>query len=70
MLVSSTEFTPEIGHKDGSLAWTEEAKALLSRIPKFARGVVKRVIEDTAKKEGLLEVTPDLMRRVRKKLEG
>ncbi len=68
VLVSSSAFTPKLEGKD-SFAWSAEAEQILSRIPQFARGVVKGMVEDAARKEGLNEVTPGFMRKVRKGME-
>lgn len=68
VLVSSREFSPELRQKD-ALEWTEEATAILSRIPQLARGIVKGMVEEAARKEGLKSVTPGLMRKVRKSME-
>src|SRR3990170_1946727 len=68
VLVSSREFSPELPGND-ALAWTEEAALILSRIPQFARGVVRGMVEDAARKRGLNEVTPEFMRKVRKSME-
>src|SRR3972149_564876 len=69
VLVSSNGFPPALKGRD-SIARTGEAELILSRIPQFARGIVKGMVEDAARKEGLSEVTPELMRKVRKGMEG
>jgi radical SAM protein with 4Fe4S-binding SPASM domain len=53
------EFTP-------ALTWTEAARARLDRIPSFVRGVVVKRVEDFARRQGLREVTPELLTDVRK----
>lgn len=70
VLITSHEFTPpaRVTEKE-KLLWTEEASSILSSIPAFARPLVKNMIEDAAKKEGVREITPEYMRKVRKKME-
>ncbi len=53
---------------DGELPWSAEAQARIQRIPSFVRGVVVKRIEDYARKEGHIEVTADLMRKVRRNM--
>ncbi len=48
------DFTP-------ALAWSEEARARMERIPSFVRGVVMRRVEDYARKVGRHEVTAELL---------
>ena len=48
------------------LNWTTEGEEMLKRIPIFARAMAKKMIEETAKREGLTEVTAEFMQRVRK----
>lgn len=49
--------------------WTEEAERLLERIPPFARGVARRLIEARALDTGLSTVTVEFMVRVREDLD-
>jgi radical SAM protein with 4Fe4S-binding SPASM domain len=50
------------------LAWSPEAAARLQRIPSFVRGVVTQRVEDYARRRGAGEVTPELMREVRRNM--
>ncbi|HLE29164.1 MAG TPA: PCP reductase family protein, partial [Anaerolineales bacterium] len=47
------------------MPWTAEAMGRLDRIPAFVRGMVVRQIEEAALAEGLTEVTPELMIKIR-----
>jgi radical SAM protein with 4Fe4S-binding SPASM domain len=49
-----------------ALSWSPEARARLDRIPSFVRGVIVERLEDFARQRGLSEVTPELMREVRR----
>jgi radical SAM protein with 4Fe4S-binding SPASM domain len=51
-----------------SLRWAPDAEARLHRIPSFVRGMVTKRIEDYARRQGLTEVTAELMREVRQRL--
>jgi nucleotide-binding universal stress UspA family protein len=51
------------------LKWTKEAEAILGRIPPFARGVARNIIEEAARKEGISEITEGYMRKVRDRME-
>ncbi len=51
-----------------TLAWSEAARARIDGIPSFVRGVVARRVEDVARREGLPEVTTELLDRIRREL--
>lgn len=72
ILISSREHLPTSrrARNESSLEWTEEAEAILERIPSFARGVVKNMVENAARKEGAAEVTAELMHKVRSGMDG
>ncbi|MBE7415353.1 MAG: universal stress protein [Deltaproteobacteria bacterium] len=70
VLVSAREFAPVPAAPKDAPAWTKGALEVLSRIPKFASGIVKNMVEDAARKEGVAEITPEFMRKVRKNIEG
>jgi len=53
-----------------SIDWTDEANEILSRIPQFARGIVKNMVEDSARNKGLTTITASFMREVRKRMDG
>jgi radical SAM protein with 4Fe4S-binding SPASM domain len=50
------------------VTWTPEAKARLENIPAFVRSMVARSIEDAARREGLRQVTGELMDHLREKV--
>ena len=50
---------------ESQLRWTAEAEERIRRVPSFVRGVVVKRVEDYARRQGLTEVTADLMREVR-----
>ncbi|MEM7481464.1 MAG: radical SAM protein [Acidobacteriota bacterium] len=47
------------------LTWTPEARARIERIPSFVRGVVTQRVESWAEREGIREVTVELLDRIR-----
>jgi AdoMet-dependent heme synthase len=50
---------------DLALAWSDDARRRIERIPSFVRGVVAGRVEDYARRQGLAEVTVELLDRVR-----
>lgn len=72
MLISGRSYEPEkeLDSPKDLLIWDEEAKQVLSSIPSFARGIVKGMAEDAARKEGVKKITVEFMRSVRKRMEG
>ena len=48
------------------LPWTEEARARLSAVPSFVRGVVSGRVESFARKRGYTAVTAEVMAEVRR----
>jgi len=52
-----------------TLAWDEEARERLKRLPSFARGMVARSVERYAVEQGITVVTPEVMRIVREQAE-
>ncbi len=53
------EFTPQ-------LTWSDDARARMSRIPSFVRGVVVERVERYARETGRREVTAELLAEVRR----
>lgn len=47
------------------VVWSAEAVERLARVPRFVRGMVKRIYTDWAKERGIGEITPDVMDRAR-----
>lgn len=52
----------------GPLVWTPEAVDRLSNVPKFVRGMVKRIYGEWAREQGVAEMTPELMDQARTEL--
>jgi radical SAM protein with 4Fe4S-binding SPASM domain len=48
------------------LAWSEEARQRVERIPSFVRGVVSKRVEDYARRNGHAEVTTELLDAIRR----
>jgi len=70
VLISSAEFVPEIERSSKTIDWAPEAEEILSRIPKFARPIVKNMVEERAREKGRATVTARFMREVRKDMDG
>jgi AdoMet-dependent heme synthase len=63
--------SPEASYGAGAateLVWSDAARARIERIPSFVRGVVSKRVEDYARREGLAEVTPELLDRIRREM--
>lgn len=70
VMVVSREVEPpqkELSPDEG-IPWTEEAEDLLNRIPKMARGMVRKMVGEFALKKGSTEVTGDIMKEAREKM--
>ena len=52
----------------GPVAWSQDAIDRLGIVPKFVRGMVKRIYADYAKENGIAEITPAVMDRARSDL--
>jgi hypothetical protein len=52
----------------GPVRWSVEAVERLDRVPRFVRGMVKRIYADWAKEHGIREMTPEVMDRARREL--
>lgn len=53
---------------EAELAWSDEARARVERIPSFVRGVVTKRVETFARREGIGEVTVELLDRIRREM--
>ncbi|MBI4052136.1 MAG: radical SAM protein [Elusimicrobia bacterium] len=51
-----------------NMIWTAEAKAAMSKIPSFVRGMVTRSVEKYAQEKGVRSITPDLLQEIRSKV--
>lgn len=47
--------------------WSAEAEEALSGVPGFVRGMAKKAVEEEAKKRGVHEITPELVREAKEK---
>ena len=54
--------------QDGPIRWSAEAEERLQRVPKFVRGMVKKIYGEYAAERGIAEMTPELMDRARTEL--
>ena len=52
----------------GSVVWSLAAVERLESVPRFVRGMVKRIYTDYAKENGISEITPAVMDRARSDL--
>jgi len=48
--------------------WSTEATERLQRVPRFVRGMVKRIYTDWARERGIATITPEIMDRARSDL--
>lgn len=70
VLITSYEAAVPADYKpDGQrFEWSPGAVKVLDRVPLFARGVAKKMVEEAAKKERITKITVDYMRVVRKRM--
>ncbi|MYF55530.1 radical SAM protein [Candidatus Poribacteria bacterium] len=54
---------------DYDLAWNADAEKRLKRVPSFARGMVIKSVEKYAREHGYREITPELMKAVKKRFD-
>jgi len=52
----------------GAVEWSPEAVERLQRVPRFVRGMVKRIYTDYARERGIRTLTPDVMDTARSDL--
>jgi hypothetical protein len=48
--------------------WSADAQTRLGQVPRFVRGMVKKIYGDFAVEHGIAEITPDVMDRARTEL--
>ncbi len=58
-------FRDEERSGSGAVRWSAESEDRLIRVPKFVRGMVKRIYSDWAKERGIAEMTPAAMDQAR-----
>lgn len=51
-----------------TIAWDDDAKARIDRIPAFVRGMVLRAVEDSCRKSGIFQVTLEELERLRSRM--
>ncbi len=51
--------------KPGSVRWSRAGEELLSNVPKFVRGMVKKIYREWAAERGIDEITPAVMDEAR-----
>ena len=68
--ISGRAFTPHVStdREKKPVRWSEGALEILEKVPSFARGIVRNMVEDAARKEGLAEITPGYMHEVRRRI--
>jgi len=68
VLIASREAAPPPKEEQPKVGipWTPEAEELLNRIPPMARGMVRKMVEDSAAKRGHTEITADYIRKAQK----
>ena len=54
---------------DYDLQWNDAAQTRLKRVPSFARGMVVKSVEKYAREHGYREITPELMKAVKKRFD-
>ncbi|OGQ57083.1 MAG: hypothetical protein A3J24_03560 [Deltaproteobacteria bacterium RIFCSPLOWO2_02_FULL_53_8] len=70
ILLTTGAYQPQSRSMSCALQWDDEALSMLERIPSFAQGVAKKMIEDRAAEAGIERITPEFMRRVRSEMGG
>lgn len=70
VLLSCGELAAEAERPSSDIVWTEEAEKILGRIPRFASGIVRNMVEDEAARRGVKTVTASFMVEVRKRMNG
>lgn len=63
---NATAFASEPGY---DLQWNAAAQKRLKRVPSFARGMVIKSVEKYAREHGHREITPELMKAVKKRFD-
>lgn len=58
----------EESSRPSSVEWSDAALRRLEAVPRFVRGMVRRIYTDYAKERGIALVTPDVMDRARSDL--
>lgn len=62
------EEAPDTSRSSGAVVWSLAAVERLENVPRFVRGMVKRIYTDYAKERDIAEITPEIMDRARSDL--
>jgi DNA-directed RNA polymerase subunit RPC12/RpoP len=62
------ETAPAPPSTPGHPRWSADAQTRLGQVPRFVRGMVKKIYGDFAAEHGIAEITPDVMDRARTEL--
>lgn len=62
------EIAPTLPASPTHPRWSADAQARLGQVPRFVRGMVKKIYGDFAAEHGIAEITPDVMDRARSEL--
>ncbi|TFG66812.1 MAG: hypothetical protein E4H28_00705 [Gemmatimonadales bacterium] len=60
-----TNAPESVGRVPGAVVWSLAAVERLDGVPRFVRGMVKRIYADYAKENGISEITPAIMDQAR-----
>lgn len=69
--ITARRYTPALKKEADNLpqiSWNAEAEETISRIPAFARAMVRKMAEETATKEGTVTVTRELLMELRARI--
>lgn len=66
--VSASPFGQDVPIRGPGVVWSLAAVERLEGVPRFVRGMVKRIYADYAKENGIVEITPAVMDRARSDL--
>jgi len=67
-LEDAFEAPPTSPAADGPVTWSVEATERLENVPRFVRGMVKRIYAEYAMEREIREITPEIMDRARSDL--
>lgn len=62
------EDAPVAPASPGHPRWSADAQTRLAQVPRFVRGMVKKIYGDFAAEHGIAEITPEIMDRARTEL--
>lgn len=69
LVTLKSKVTIEYGLEDAEgLAWDDEARERMNRIPRFVRGMVIKAVEKSCRSQGILRVTPQILEEIRARM--